>query len=269
MVQNSEVLVQHIDLSKIDLIMQKSVNLDGEAIIDFINMLCKVSSEELLDAENPRKFSLQRIVEVADFNMGRIRFVWSKIWQTLSEHFSVAGCHPNLHVAIYAVDSLRQLADKFLMKEEFGNYNFQKDFLKPFETIMLNNLHTRVEIKEFIVLSIAHMCKTKIKHLKSGWRIIINIFTLAAMDSEAHLVEQSFSALQFAVESDFQFFEEHLVELVNCLNKFAKNEFLPQALASLDLQERCALHLAQNREIVLNVVKTQGLHFYQRDMDSQ
>ena len=60
--------------------MQKSVNLDAEAIIDFINMLCKVSSEELLDVDNPRKLSLQRIVEVADFNMGRIRFVWSKIW---------------------------------------------------------------------------------------------------------------------------------------------------------------------------------------------
>jgi len=55
---NSEIIVQHIDLSKIDLIIQKSVNLDGEAIIDFINSLCMVSREELLDSENPRKFSL-------------------------------------------------------------------------------------------------------------------------------------------------------------------------------------------------------------------
>ena len=56
------------------------MNLDAEAIIDFINALCLVSKDELLDVDNPRKFSLQRIVEVADFNMGRIRFVWAKIW---------------------------------------------------------------------------------------------------------------------------------------------------------------------------------------------
>jgi brefeldin A-inhibited guanine nucleotide-exchange protein len=114
-------IVQHIDFTKIDLIIQKSVDLDAEAIIDFITHLCQVSREELNDIENPRKFSLQRIVEVADFNMGRIRFVWQKIWQSLSEHFDTVGSHPNLNVALYAIDSLRQLADKFLLvSDDFG-----------------------------------------------------------------------------------------------------------------------------------------------------
>jgi brefeldin A-inhibited guanine nucleotide-exchange protein len=72
-------------------------------------------------------------VEVADLNMARIRFVWQKIWQMLSEHFIRVGSHPNLNVSIFAIDSLRQLADKFLIKEEFASFNFQKDFLKPFE----------------------------------------------------------------------------------------------------------------------------------------
>ena len=112
------------------------MNLDGEAIIDFINCLCSVSKEELMDADNPRKFSLQRIVEVADFNMGRIRFVWAKIWQSLSEHFSIVGSHSNLNVAIYAVDSLRQLADKFLLvsiqllKSYLSNYSLITFFRK-------------------------------------------------------------------------------------------------------------------------------------------
>ena len=111
-------------MSQIDLIIQKTVQLDPEAIIDFITALIQVSSEELKDQENPRKFSLQKLVEVADFNMGRIRFVWQKIWQNLSEHFNNVGQHNNLNVALYAIDSLRQLADKFLMKEEFGTYHF-------------------------------------------------------------------------------------------------------------------------------------------------
>lgn len=102
-------------MNKIDLIIQRSTQLDPDAIIDFVQSLCQVSREELADPENPRKFSLQKLVEVADFNMNRIRFVWQKIWQALSEHFNIVGSHPNLNVALYAIDSLRQLADKFLM----------------------------------------------------------------------------------------------------------------------------------------------------------
>jgi len=39
--------------------------------------------------------------------MNRIRFVWQKIWQNLSEHFNNVGQHNNLNVALYAIDSLR------------------------------------------------------------------------------------------------------------------------------------------------------------------
>ena len=95
------------------------MNLDEDAIISFIQSLCKVSRDELANQSNPRKFSLQRLVEVADLNMERIRYVWSKIWSLLSEHFCFVGSHGNLMVAIYAIDSLRQLADKFLLMEAF------------------------------------------------------------------------------------------------------------------------------------------------------
>jgi len=39
-------------------------------------------------------------------------------------------------VAMYAVDSLRQLAMKFLERDELANYSFQNDFLKPFVIVM-------------------------------------------------------------------------------------------------------------------------------------
>ena len=92
-----------------------------------------MSRQELTDTVNSRKFSLQALVEVADLNMARIKFVWTRIWQMLSEHFVLVGSHENLNVSIFAIDSLRQLADKFLLKEEFASFNFQKDFLHPFE----------------------------------------------------------------------------------------------------------------------------------------
>ena len=35
-----------------------------------------------------RMFSLQKIVEIAYYNMGRIRLQWSRIWAVLGDHFN-------------------------------------------------------------------------------------------------------------------------------------------------------------------------------------
>ncbi len=54
----------------------------------------------------------------------------------LSEYFICVGCHANLALAMYAVDALRQLAMKFLERDELANYTFQNDFLRPFVVVM-------------------------------------------------------------------------------------------------------------------------------------
>lgn len=46
---------------------------------------------------------------------------------------SQAALHRHFGVCLYAVDSLRQLAMKFLEKEELSNYAFQVEFLKPLQ----------------------------------------------------------------------------------------------------------------------------------------
>ena len=67
----------------------------------------------------------------------------------LSDFFVEVGCHRNLQVAMYAVDSLRQLATKFLERDELANYSFQNDFLKPFVIVM--RLSKALEIRELII----------------------------------------------------------------------------------------------------------------------
>ncbi len=67
----------------------------------------------------------------------------------LSDFFVEVGCHRNLQVAIHAVDSLRQLAMKFLERDELANYTFQNDFLKPFVVVMRQS--KAVEIRELII----------------------------------------------------------------------------------------------------------------------
>jgi len=52
---------------------------------------------------------------------------------------------PWYHVR-YSVDSLRQLATKFLEKEELLNYQFQREFLKPFQDLMTAAGATEVKV---------------------------------------------------------------------------------------------------------------------------
>ena len=131
--------------------------------MDFVRALCDVSWEEIQSSglsQHPRLFSLQKLVEISYYNMSRIRLEWSNLWDILGEHFNQVRvhvfqvtilveirkvcCHSNPHVCFFALDSLRQLAMRFLEKEELPHFKFQKDFLKPFEYTMIHNNNPEV-----------------------------------------------------------------------------------------------------------------------------
>lgn len=50
---------------------------------------------------------------------------------------------------MYAVDSLRQLAMKFLERDELANYSFQTLFMTPLVVVMRQS--KAVEIRELII----------------------------------------------------------------------------------------------------------------------
>ena len=56
--------------------------------VEFVRALCAVSMDELASVSHPRMFSLQKIVEISYYNMGRIRLQWSRIWQVIGDHFN-------------------------------------------------------------------------------------------------------------------------------------------------------------------------------------
>lgn len=76
---------------------------------------------------------------------GKVGFSgWADAWSDFTAfNFDIipfqCGCNPNEDVAFFCVDSLRQLAMKFLEKGELPNFRFQKDFLRPFEYIVKKN----------------------------------------------------------------------------------------------------------------------------------
>lgn len=135
--------------------------------------------------------------------------------------------------------------------------------MKPFEQIMLHNLATRSEIKEYIVMCITNICRTKTPYIKSGWSVIINIFTLAAQDSEEMLVKQSFQALKVAVTDKFGLLEQNFVELVNCLNKYSMNSmFAEQSQEAQKLLLLCAKQLKGNDHLIDFFLTKQGNYFH-------
>ena len=133
----------------VDRIFTGSIRLDGDAIVDFVKALCHVSLDEL-NGVQPRMFSLQKIVEISYYNMGRIRLQWSRIWQVLGDYFNSVGSNANEEIAFFALDSLRQLSMKFIEKGEFSNFRFQKDFLRPFEHIMKKN--RSLAIRDMVII---------------------------------------------------------------------------------------------------------------------
>lgn len=62
--------------------------------MDFVKGLSEVSWEEIQSsssAAQPRLFSLQKLVDIAYYNMDRIRLEWSGIWAILGVHFNQAS----------------------------------------------------------------------------------------------------------------------------------------------------------------------------------
>lgn len=231
----------------VDRIFTGSTRLDGDAIVDFVKALCQVSLDELAHPGHPRMFSLQKIVEISYYNMGRIRLQWSRIWQVLGEHFNTVGCSKNEEVCFFAVDSLRQLSMKFIEKGEFSNFRFQKDFLRPFEHIMKKNVSPT--IRDMVVRCVAQMVNSQASNIKSGWKNIFSVFHLAAGDQEEAIVELAFQTsgkiITELYERQFPAMIDSFQDAVKCLSEFACNARFPDtSMEAIRLVRSCACSVA-------------------------
>ncbi|ODQ68350.1 hypothetical protein NADFUDRAFT_54895 [Nadsonia fulvescens var. elongata DSM 6958] len=211
----------------IEKIFIQSSLLTGSAIVDFVKALTQVSNEEIAssaESEQPRTFSLQKMVEVSYYNMGRIRVEWSNIWAVMGESFNQVGCHPNTNVSFFALDSLRQLSMRFFDIEELPHFKFQKDFLKPFEYVMEHNDH--VTVKDMVLQILQQMILSNGSKIKSGWKAMFNVFMLAARDTHASII---ISAFNLAEKVHNQFLPEVIAQdsfptMVDCLSALAQNQ---------------------------------------------
>ncbi|KAG8390693.1 hypothetical protein BUALT_Bualt01G0110100 [Buddleja alternifolia] len=221
-----------------------SIKLPSESVVEFFTALCNVSAEELKQVP-ARVFSLQKVVEISYYNMARIRLVWARIWSVLANHFIFAGSHPDEKVAMYAIDSLRQLAMKYLERAELANFTFQNDILKPFVVLIRGSRSD--SIRRLIVDCIVQMIKSKVGSIKSGWRSVFMIFTAAADDDLEPIVENAFENVEQVILEHFdQVAGDCFMDCVNCLIGFANNKTSHRiSLKAIALLRICEDRLAE------------------------
>lgn len=240
-------LLDQIGSFELNHIFAHSQRLNSEAIVAFVKVLCKVSMSELQSPTDPRVFSLTKIVEVAHYNMNRIRLVWSRIWSVLSEFFVAVGLSENLSVAIFVMDSLRQLAMKFLEREELANYNFQNEFLSPFVVVMQKS--SSAEIRELVVRCVSQMVLSRVNNVKSGWKSVFMVFTAAAADERKSIVLLAFETMEKIVREYFSHITETetmtFTDCVKCLITFTSSRFNSDiSLNAIAFLRYCAVRLA-------------------------
>ena len=240
---NALALYEAIPEGTVDKIYHRSSLLSNAGVKDFIFQLCRVSRMEIsgygghvgsranyVDGEKlsghsittrgndalapckhqPIIYSLQQIVEVTHYNMeSRSRLAFSEIWSTVAAHLTSTALHSNPAVALYAVDSLRQLSLQFLHREELGMFEFQRKFLKPYEVVMEKSAHS--SSKELLLNSVEQMVlmfgesntntDTKLKSsvkrgtLRSGWKSVLVVVGLAGRDADDGIAKLGFKIL--------------------------------------------------------------------------
>ncbi|KAJ1983713.1 guanine nucleotide exchange protein for ADP-robosylation factor [Dimargaris cristalligena] len=234
----------------VDRIFSSSVKLSGTGIVEFVRALSIVSWEEIQNSTfgghtHPRLYSLQKIVEISYYNMSRIRMEWSNVWAILGDHFNQVGCHPNVQVGFFALDSLRQLSMKFLEKEELAHFKFQKDFLRPFHFILENS--PDVSIKDMVLRCLQHIIRSRSDHVRSGWKTILSVLSTAAREPSEPIVVMAFEILREVCKERFNDIVTlgSFPDLILCLTEFCTSSMHQRSsLQAIEMLYLCAKNLA-------------------------
>eukprot|EP01025_Chloroclados_australasicus_P067500 TRINITY_DN933_c0_g1_i4.p1 TRINITY_DN933_c0_g1~~TRINITY_DN933_c0_g1_i4.p1 ORF type:complete len:1131 (-),score=129.64 TRINITY_DN933_c0_g1_i4:406-3798(-) len=224
----------------VDKVYAASGELDGDAVLIFVKQLVAISATEL-KFEKPQVFSLQKLVECVYHNLGRIRLVWSRIWQLVCPHLVSSACIPQLEVGLYAVDSLKQLVGKLLSRKQLVDFSFQEELLSPFVEVL--KFGPLPEVRELALQCTQQILESHSKALDSkGCLVLLKVLTVASADMSPmllrHLVLPVQVMLNLFGQDQQQMGSQHLPFLlrllvVGCHNPEVGSHFLrlfPQCL---------------------------------------
>lgn len=116
-----------------------------------------------------------------------------RLWRPLSRP-PPPQRHADSDVAMYAVDTLRQLAAKLLDRAELTRFTSQGEALRPFAVVLRHC--DAPAVRELAVACVAHAASSHPRGLGSGWRSVLEALSVAVGDEEEAVVAQALDALQ-------------------------------------------------------------------------
>eukprot|EP00536_Pseudo-nitzschia_multiseries_P010206 jgi/Psemu1/242765/estExt_Genewise1.C_3050016 len=259
---NARTVYEAVAEDMIEAIYERSSSLSTSVVKEFILQLCRVSRMEISDYggfgfhhHQTNIYNLQKLVEVTHYNMdSRPRLVFNELWTMVSASLTSTALHSNPAVAMYAVDSFRQLCIQYLQREELGVFEFQRRFLKPLETVMARSeISTTKELLLRCVERIILMFGSPQEgngggKLRSGWRPVLKVLGLAGRDSDEEIAKMGFEMLNAQIllcldqcKAEGEFVEgqgillvERFVDLVDALLIYVGGPHEEMSLQSID-----------------------------------
>ena len=243
-------IVKEIKIYDIEKIFSKSLNFTSDSLIEFIKSMCAVVKREFQINSITRIFFLQKIVEVVEVNLFSMsRFNINNIWKILSEFFIEISISNNIENATTSIDSLRQLTMKYLEKKEsIENYS-QIQCFKPFSEIVKKSNDNI--IREYIIYCIINIIRNYEKKIKSGWSIILTIFSeVFKISDDDNLQSQIIEILEnlgvnnYGVISDI--YEQYSACIILYVDKF------PEKVSSIFESNILSVENEKNLKILIN-----------------
>jgi brefeldin A-inhibited guanine nucleotide-exchange protein len=275
---NGKAVLEAVNEILIDKVFSNTVNLSAQSLAHFIEQLIEVSTAEVNGSpkiagpkanggsthgeDGPSIFLLQKLVEVADFNMDvRPRLVWAQMWERMAEFFATISSNENTNVSVFAIDSLKQLSFKFLDKPELTEFNFQRIYLRPFLHVMQQD-GTRENIRELVLRCLDNIVRTKSHNLRSGWKIIFAILVRSAEDPSEKINFLGLAILQCLLD-------DHLDELC----RLEENENVEEAPDSGEKEQHhlpgvAANHRSTDIEDFVGLCRASSAFIQKRESES-
>ena len=218
--ERMKIIVKEIKQNDIEKIFSKGLNFNSKTFIEFIKSMCEIAKREFQFNSLTRIFFLQKIVEVVEiylFSKNRLNI--SEIWTILSDFFIEIGLSDNVENATTSIDSLRQLIMKYLEKKEENKYNLEKQCFKPFLSISKKCKDNY--IKEFIIYCLINIIKTNESKIKSGWSIILSIFSeVYKSQHDKNLQMQILEILEHIALNNYEEISTIFEQYIECLKLY-------------------------------------------------
>ena len=256
---NMKLITKEIPSNDYEKIFAKTKNFDQNSIIDFVSSLCEIAKKKFKNEEVTKIFFLQKVVEVAEANVKRNRYIWSKIWNSIGNFLTEIALEKNINNSIQSIDSLRQLAMIYLPKDENSEYHFQTEFLKPFQEIWEKS--DNESIKEYIIFCLNNIVRNQSSCIKSGWVIILNIFNSIINENTLkgnEMIKQTFDTLYDISINHFNDIIEILPNFLLCIGKYSSikpkevNEILNNFKIKIKKKEHFQILLSSYSPFITN-----------------